>query len=81
MRRTMWACASAAICVVTELMDVHSSFSAGVMATDVPANSRWGRLATLFKGNGTLDVRVTSKDSNYRQLLVLAEQHRNDSNC
>jgi len=45
-------------------MDVHASLGGGVVAGDVPGDIGWRRLGALFEGDGALDVRVTSKDSN-----------------
>jgi len=54
----------AAVGVVTELVDVHASFSVGIVARDVPGDVGWRRLGALLEGDGALDVRVTSEDSN-----------------
>ena len=60
----MWAGAGAAVGVVTELVDVHSSLGIGIVASDVEGDGGWARLGGLFEGDGTLDVGVTSQDSN-----------------
>jgi hypothetical protein len=63
----MGASRSAAVCVVTELVDVHATLSIGVIASDVPCNGSWGRLGFLLEGNSAGDLRVTSNECNYKQ--------------
>ena len=55
----------AAVCVVTERVDVHATLSAGVVASDVPCDGGWGGLGLLLEGNGTGDLGVTSDGCNY----------------
>lgn len=53
----------ATVGVVTELMDVDSTLSIGIIASDIPRDSRWGRFGGLLEGDSALDVRVSSKNS------------------
>jgi hypothetical protein len=55
----------AAVGVVTKLVDVHATFSIGVIASDVPCDGGWGGLGGLLEGNGPSDLRVSSDSSNY----------------
>ena len=54
----------AAVGVVTELVDVHSTLSTGVVAGDVPCDGGGGRLLGLLEGDGTSDLRVASNERN-----------------
>lgn len=60
----------AAVGVVTELVDVESTLSVGVVAEDVPRDSGGSVLGGLLKGDGTVDLGVTTEDSDW---LLLAE--------
>lgn len=60
----MRASARAAVGVVAEGVDVHATLSVGVVAGDVPCDGGLRRLRGLLEGNGTLDVRVSTKDGN-----------------
>lgn len=53
----------ASVGVVTELVNVESPLSVGVVARDVPGDSRRARLALLLESHGTRDLGVTTKDS------------------
>lgn len=61
---------SAAVGVVTELVDVHASVGVGIVAGDVVADGGWRGLGGLFEGDGTLDVGVTPEYSNLSGTLV-----------
>lgn len=37
----MWSSASAAVGVITELVDVHASLGVGIVACDVPGDGCW----------------------------------------
>ena len=74
----MRASGCAAVCVVTELVDVHASLGVGIVATDVPCYISWGRLGGLFEGDGALDVRVTSQNSNWTYVSCMAGQMANE---
>ena len=65
----MRASRSAAVGVVPELVDVHASVGVGIVAGDVIADGGWGGLRGLLKGDGALDVGVTSEDSNWGGML------------
>jgi hypothetical protein len=60
----------ATVGVVTKGVDVHATLGVSVVAGDVPANGGEGVLRLLLKGDGALDVRVTTNDSNYTAQLV-----------
>jgi hypothetical protein len=64
---TVGASRCAAVCVVTELVDVHATLGIGVIASNVPCNGGWGRLGFLLEGNGTGDLRVTAKGCNCKR--------------
>lgn len=64
-RRTVWASTRAAICVVTELMDVHATLGRGIVALDIVGDGGRRRLGLLLEGDGALDVGVTAEYSNY----------------
>ena len=64
---TVRAGGSAAVGVVTELMDVEATLGVGIVARDVPADGSWARLGGLLEGDGAPDVGVTTEDSNCRQ--------------
>jgi len=53
---------SAAVGVVTELVDVHATLGARVVAGDVPRDGGGGGLGGLLERDGSLDVRVSSED-------------------
>lgn len=55
----------AAVGVVTELVDVESTLSVGVVAGDVPGDGGGGVLGGLLKGDGTVDLGVTTEDSDW----------------
>jgi hypothetical protein len=66
-RLTVRSGRGAAVGVVTELVDVHSTLGTGVVAGDVPCDGGGGRLVGLLEGNGTGDLRVASNECNYRR--------------
>lgn len=55
---------SAAVGVVTELVDVETTLSVGVVAGDVPGDGGSGALVGLLEGNSTGDLGITTDDSN-----------------
>lgn len=59
--RTVWAGGGAAVGVVTELVDVHSALSVGIVASDIPGDSGLGVLIGLLKGNGAGDLGITAE--------------------
>jgi hypothetical protein len=61
----------AAVGVVTELVNVESTLSVGVVAGDVPGDSGGGTLVSLLEGNGTGDLSVTTEDSNCKERKVV----------
>ena len=62
LQRTVRTSACTAICVVTELMDMHAALGGGVAAVDVIGNGGWGGFGGLFEGHGTADAGVTAED-------------------
>lgn len=54
----------AAVRVVTKLMDVNTTLSVGVIASDIPRDGGGGGLGVLLEGNSASDLRVTSDDGN-----------------
>ena len=58
--RTVRTSRGAAIGVVTELMNMHSSLGIGVVAGDLPADGGGGGLGGLLKGHGAFDIGVSS---------------------
>jgi hypothetical protein len=61
---TVGTSGSAAVGVVTELVNMHATLSVGVVASDIPCDGSWGRFGGLLEGNGPGDLRVTSDGSN-----------------
>lgn len=55
---------SAAVGVVTEGVDVHTTLSVGVVAGDVPGDGGVGTLGGLLEGDSTGDLRVSAEDGN-----------------
>lgn len=53
----------AAVGVVTELVDVESTVSVGVVVPDVPGDGGRSGLASLFEANRAGDLRVTTENS------------------
>jgi hypothetical protein len=50
----------AAVGVVTELMNVASSLSVGIVASDIPWDVGWRRFGFLLEGESSSDLSVTS---------------------
>lgn len=61
----MWASAGAAVGVVAELVDVHSTLGGGVVALYVVGDGCGGLFGSLLKGDGALDIGVTTENGNY----------------
>jgi hypothetical protein len=59
--------AGAAVGVVTESVDVHAALGVGIVARDVPGDLGVGGLGGLLKGDGALDVGVTTDDSDWKE--------------
>ena len=62
LQRTVRTSTCAAVCVVTELMDVHATLGGRVAAVDVVGNGGWGGFGGLFEGHGTANGRFTAED-------------------
>jgi hypothetical protein len=65
--------AGAAIGVVAESVDVHSTLSVGVVAADVPCDLGVGGLVLLLKRDGALDVGVSTENGDYNASLAVAQ--------
>jgi hypothetical protein len=61
---TVRAGGSAAIGVVTEGVNVHTTLSVGVVAGDVPGDGGVSTFGGLLEGDGTGDLRVSTEDGN-----------------
>ncbi len=70
-KHTVWACRGAAVGIVTKLVDMETTQGVGVVAGDIPGNDGWGGLGSLLEGYGALDVRLATKDSNYKRISRL----------
>ena len=57
----------ASIGVVSELVDMHATLGIGIIASDVVGDCGVLMFGSLLKGDGTLDFRVSSDDSDYRE--------------
>jgi hypothetical protein len=57
--------AGAAVGVVAESVDVHAALSVGVVAGNVPCDLCGRGLVLLLKGDGTLDVGVSTEDGDW----------------
>jgi hypothetical protein len=62
---TVRAGGGAAVGVVTELVDVETTLSVGVVTGDVPGDGGGSVLISLLEGNSTSDLRVSAEDSNW----------------
>ena len=60
----VWACGSAAVGVVTELVNVHSTLGIGVVAPNIEGDKGGGGLGLLGESHGTGDIRVTTENGN-----------------
>lgn len=63
----------AAVGVVTELVNVESTLSVGVVAGDVPGDGGRGTLGSLLESDGAGDLSVTTEDSNCKEIKVVNE--------
>lgn len=61
----MRAGGGAAVGVVTELVNVETTLSVGVVASDVPGDGGRSGLIGLLEGDSTSDLRVSAEDSNW----------------
>ena len=71
MRRTVRSSTGAAVGVIAEGVNVHATLSIRVVARNVPCDLGVKGLVGLLKGNGTLDVGVSTEDGDCRDALVL----------
>jgi len=58
---------SAAVSVVSKLMNVEATLSVRIAARDIVSNYGGRRFGGLFEYNGTRDFRISSKDGNYEK--------------
>ena len=63
-RHTVRASRSAAVGVITELVNVESTLSVGVVTGDVPGDGGGSTLIGLLEGDSTGDLCVSAQDSN-----------------
>lgn len=63
-RHTVRASRSAAVGVITELVNVESTLSVGVVTGDVPGDGGGSTLLGLLEGDSTGDLCVSAQDSN-----------------
>jgi hypothetical protein len=61
----------AAVGVVTELVNVESTLSVGVVAGDVPGDGGGGTFVSLLEGDGAGNLSVTTEDSNCKERKVV----------
>lgn len=59
----MRASRGAAICVIAEGMNVHTTLGVRIVSGDVPGNSSGSGLGLLLEGDGTRDLGVSTDDS------------------
>ena len=62
----------AAVGVVAEGVNVHTTLSVGVVAGDVPCDGGLRVLVGLLEGDGSLDVGVSTDNSDYKVWVSLA---------
>lgn len=62
---TVWASAGAAVGVVAELVDVHPTLGGRVVPLYVVGDGCGGLFGSLLKGDGALDIGVTTENGNY----------------
>ena len=67
----------AAIGVIAKSVNVHTTLSVGVVASDIPFHRRGGALVLLSKGHGALDVGITTEDGNYDEDDISAQRVQN----
>lgn len=67
----MRASGGAAVGVVTELVNVESTLSVGVVAGDVPGDGGRGTLGSLIEGDSAGDLSVTTEDSNCKETKMV----------
>lgn len=65
----MWSSGSAAVGVITKLMNVHSSLRIGIVAGDVVLNGGRVRIGGLLEDNSAGDLGVTTQNSHYLVLM------------
>jgi hypothetical protein len=58
------ASGGATVGVVTELVNVETTLSIGIVAGDVPGDGGRGALVSLLEGDGAGDLSVTTENSN-----------------
>lgn len=64
-RLTVGTCRGAAVCVVSEGVNVHASLGIGVIAGNVPGNSSLAGFGLLLKRHGAFDVGVSTENGHY----------------
>jgi hypothetical protein len=59
----VWSGTGAAVGIVPEGVNVHSTLGVGVVTRDVPRDGRLATLRGLLEGHGAFDVRVSAENS------------------
>ena len=72
---------SAAIGVVSKLVNMHATLGAGVIAGDVVGDGGWGGLGRLLEGDGPRNLGVSAEDGNYERNTLGQSGGRNDLIC
>lgn len=65
---TVRASGSASVGVITEGVDVESSFGVGIVTGDVPGDGGRGRLGLLLENDGAGDLGVTAENAHCKGL-------------
>ena len=60
----------AAVGVVAKGVNVHATLRAGILTRDIPGDGGRGGFGLLLKGDGTLDVGVSTEDGDCNLALL-----------
>jgi hypothetical protein len=75
---TVGSSGGAAVGIVTELMDVHATLSAGIVTSDIPRDGGGRGLRVLLESDGSSDLGVTSDLCNCRQRITCQQEQRKE---
>lgn len=67
----MWASRGTTVGIVTEFVDMETSFGIWGVTSDLITDGNWFVFGTLRKVDNTRDTSVTSKNSNYKTELLV----------